>query len=336
MQHARDDQRSLAMKLLFVTSSRVGDAVLSTGLLDHLIRELGGPRVTIACGAAAASLFAATPGLDRVIPLVKRRFIGHWLGLWLNIVGHRWDVVIDLRASALAYTILARRRHVWQRSDRIEAKVTQLGRFLNLDPPPNPVLWLDPHHRALGADLAGETGPILAVAPIANWIGKQWKIERFIATVERLTGAGGILPGARVAIFGAPHERVQAQPLFDALPDDRVLDMMRFSDLLTVAAVLDRSSLFVGNDSGLMHMAAALGRPTLGLFGPSDERFYRPWGEHTAIVRTDLGFDDLVALRREDDARNTPTLMDGLPVGRVVAAAEELWRGCKSHVKRIL
>ena len=65
------------MNLLFVTATRIGDAVLSTALLAHLLELHPGARVTIACGPAARPLFAAVPGLERVIVMEKRRFSGH-------------------------------------------------------------------------------------------------------------------------------------------------------------------------------------------------------------------------------------------------------------------
>ena len=70
------------MRILFVTSNRIGDAVLSTGLLDHLIRSHPDARFTVACGPDAAGLFTHMPQLDRLIPFEKRRrFLqaGQWL-----------------------------------------------------------------------------------------------------------------------------------------------------------------------------------------------------------------------------------------------------------------
>ena len=100
------------MRILFVTASRIGDAVLSTALLAHVIERHPGARLTIACGPAAAPLFEAAPGLERVIVLVKRRWGAHWLSLWAATVGTRWDLVVDLRASALAWTGEVRTGHV--------------------------------------------------------------------------------------------------------------------------------------------------------------------------------------------------------------------------------
>src|SRR3546814_14314158 len=56
---------------------------------------------------------------------------------------------------------------------------------------------------------------------------------------------------------------------------------------------LKRCALYVGNDSGLMHIAAASGIPTLGLFGPSRPENYAPWGERSAVARTAVAYDDL-------------------------------------------
>ena len=90
------------MRILFVTSSRIGDAVLSTGLLDHLMRRYPDARFTVACGPVAAGLFAHMPQLERLIVFDKRRYGRHWLGLWAKTVLTGWDLVVDIRASALA------------------------------------------------------------------------------------------------------------------------------------------------------------------------------------------------------------------------------------------
>ena len=95
-------------------------------------------------------------------------------------------------------------------------------------------------------------------------------------------------------------------------------------DLLTAYAVLRRSALFIGNDSGLMHIAAASGVPTLGLFGPSREQHYGPWGEKAAWVRTRKTYDELVG-QPGYDHRNTGSLMSSLSIDQVEEAVISLW-----------
>ena len=311
--------------LLFVTSNRLGDAVLSSGVLAHYIERQPGLRVTVACGALPASLFADLPGLERVIPIVKdktRSRFGHWIDLWKALPRHRWGTVIDLRSTFFAWTVQADTRIVSRSEKRHEHRIEELGRQFGIAPPPSPRLFVA-RDRQARMDRLVDSRPILAVGPTANWGGKQWPAERFAETVRALTGARGILPGARIAVFGAAHERAAALPLLSAVEDP--LDLIGNTDLLNVFALLRRCVLFVGNDSGLMHMAAAAGTPTLGLFGPSAEWRYRPWGERTAVARTKETLEELTSAPGYD-YRSHRSLMLSLSVDEVVKAAEELWR----------
>lgn len=268
------------MRILFVTSSRVGDAVLSTGLLDHLIRAHPACRITVACGPAAEGVFLRMPNLERIILLEKRRYSRHWAGLWAATVGHWWDLVIDLRASALGFALPARRRLRMGR--RGGHKTAQLAAILKLDPAPQPVAWTDAADRARAAELLPDGAPIIALGPTANWAGKVWPPERFVALFHAL--AVGRLAGARVAVLAGPGptERQLAAPVLAALPG--AIDLCGRLSLPEAAACLARAALFVGNDSGLMHLAAAAGAPTLGLFGPTPAQEYAPAGRRTAVA----------------------------------------------------
>ena len=126
------------MNILFVTSNRIGDAVLSTGLLGHVIDRHAGAAVTVACGPLAAPLFAATPGVSRVIAWPKRRAGGHWLRLWATALPRFWHLAIDLRGSALPYFLFARRRLVLRPSRTPVHRVRHLGALLGLRDPPAP------------------------------------------------------------------------------------------------------------------------------------------------------------------------------------------------------
>ena len=314
----------MSARILFVTAGQIGDAVLTTGLLAHLLARHPGARVTIVAGPLPAQLFQGVPGLERLIPLAKQRHRRHWLDLWRQVRATRWDMVVDLRGSILPWMLRARERHAMGKGRADEHRVLQLARLFRLDPPPAPTLWLREQDRAAAARLMGE-GPVLALAPAANWLGKRWPAERFAELALGLTAPGAVLAGARVAVAGSPGERAQTQPVLDSLPAARRIDLTAGFDLLTVAAALGRSRMFIGNDSGLMHIAAAMGVPTLGLFGPSPASVYAPWGELTAVAQTDLPAATLLAAFKAG-AQAPEALMDSLPLDRVAAAAVTLFR----------
>jgi heptosyltransferase-3 len=316
------------MRLLFITATRIGDAILSTGLLNALIESRPGLRVTVACGRAAAPLFEAAPGLERLIVIDKMVASLHWADVWARTAFTRWDVLVDLRGAPLTYLIPARTAYRLTRSKGgghgDEHRVRRMARVLGrTDDPPAPHLWTRAEDDARARTLIPDGAPVLAVGPAANWIGKTWPAERFAALAERLTAPTGPLAGARVAVFGRDDERPGVLAFLESIPPERRLDLMGSLDLLTVFACLKRASMFVGNDSGLMHLAACAGVPTLGLFGPSKESLYAPWGPLCATVRADEGYDDIFP--ENFDHRTTGTLMGGLSVDRAEAAARAVW-----------
>ncbi len=317
------------MRILFVTATRIGDAVLSTGLLSHLVERYPGARFTIAAGPLAAPLFAAVPGLERLIAVTKRPGSVHWLPLLARVGGRRWDLVVDLRGSALAWMLRAGERRVMAKGDPREHRVRQLARLFDLQPPPSPRLWTAPEHQRAAAVLVPPGPPVVAIGPAANWRGKQWRGERFAELARRLTAGDGPFAGARVVVMAAAHECAQAAPLLASLPPRQMIDLVGRTDLLTAAAVLRRCLLFIGNDTGLMHVAAASGAPTLGLFGPSPVEQYAPWGRYTAVVQTATPREELFG--PDYHHRTTDTLMDSLSVEAVEAAVVRLWRRAASE-----
>lgn len=319
------------MNILFITYSRIGDAVLSTGILGALLDSHPEATFSIACGPAAAPLFDATPRVHRLIILEKRSWSRHWLMLWRICLAVRWDLIVDLRNSPVSRLLRARERRVLAGGGDDLHRVQRLATVLNIAPPPAPRLWVNDVHID-NARLA-LPGPdrVLALGPTANWPGKQWDPVRFAEVAHLLTGPQGILPGARVAVFGGPGEREQAEITLRQIPIQQRIDLVGKVDLLTAFAILRRCSFFIGNDSGLMHMAAAADIPTLGLFGPSRERHYRPWGANTDLVRTPESYDELVN-RPGYDHRTTGSMMGGLTVQAVRDAAVSLWYRAKENV----
>jgi ADP-heptose:LPS heptosyltransferase len=272
--------------VLFITATRIGDAVLASGLLARLVETMPTARFTIACGPAAAPLYQAVPRLARLIVIRKQRRAGnHWLKLWGETVGTRWDLVVDLRSSALSWFLLTKQRRILSPIKTDEHRVIRLSRVLGSSAPIAPKLWASPEAEAQAEALVPRVGLALALGPTANWHGKQWPIERFVALTQRLTAPGAPFADAPILVLGGLGERETAAPLLAALPPERRVDLVGTVDLLTAYACLARARLYIGNDSGLMHLAAASGIPTLGLFGPSPDAHYAPWGPLNAVVR---------------------------------------------------
>ena len=269
------------MRILFITATRIGDAVLSTGLLDHLGRTYPGARFTVACGPVAQGVFARMPGLQRTLVIDKRPHDRHWLTLWAQTVTTLWDLAVDLRGSAITLLLPVRRRAIMRGGRRPGHRLTHLAGSLGLADPPMPVTWTNEADQARAAELLPAGGPIIALGPTANWSGKVWPPDRFAALFRALEPS---LPGARAAIFAGPGavEQAMAAPLLAALPG--AIDLAGCLSLPEAAACLARCRLFVGNDSGLMHLAAAAGTPTLGLFGPTPASEYAPTGRRTAAA----------------------------------------------------
>ncbi len=285
------------MKILFIAPRMIGDAVMSSGVLDHFIRAQPEARITVVASPEAAGLFARMPQRERTILLRKRRTHLHWVELWAEVVRTRWDVVIDLKGSGLPYAVLAQRRHMRRPMAGLRL-YEQHAALLGLDPAPVPVTWTGEAERAKARTLLADGTPVVALCPTASWTPKMWPAERFAALFRRL--ADGPLPNARAAVFGGPgaREREAVEPLLRALPG--AIDLCGRLTLPEVVACLERCSLAMSNDSGLMHLAAATGTPTLGLRAHFIDRAapFRPTGRAADWVLR--GGDTMAAISVED------------------------------------
>jgi ADP-heptose:LPS heptosyltransferase len=313
-----------AFPILFITSNRIGDAVLSSGLVKRLSDEVPNARFTIVAGPVAAPLFEEVPALDRIIEFAKAKGGGHWFDLWRQVRDKRWGLVVDLRGSGLSRFVSTRRRAIWRKNaGQPVHKVIEAARILKIeDDPAAPYLFTTPETEARAAELTAGSGPILALAPAANWLGKTWPLERFSRVAMRLLDSDGPMKGGRLMVLGGPEDAKLARELKDVVMRNQFINLTEGTDLLTAYACLKRARLFIGNDSGTMHMAAAAGVPTLGLFGPSDETHYGPWGVHTRVARGPRSFEQIRGV--DPGFGQALCHMMDLSVDTVVAAAEEL------------
>ena len=316
------------MKILIIGPTRIGDTVLSSGIVDHISKLYPQARITVACGAVSAPLYRNLPNLDRIIPITKKAASTHWWGVWLSVYKISWDLVLDFRRSIVPWVIKVKRRIVTKAAlDKNEHRVISFSRALGLEKaPPSPVLWISAEDENRANSLIPNGSPVIAGAPAANWRGKMWDVNRFVSVINRISNSScerSIFPDARIAILGGPGEESSASILIESIEQDRLLNLVGKENLYTISACLRRCSLFIGNDSGLMHMAAAANIPTVGLFGPSRVENYHPWGKYTEAVCTEKPYHDLVkeTVKHTDDSCH---MMDSLTVDSVVEAVENL------------
>lgn len=270
--------------VLILLSNPIGDVVLSTGTVDAIFRRHSGARFTVVGSPLTVALFQGRPDVE-AIALRKRRWAGHWFGLWRRLRGRRWAHIYDFRFAGITPLLNGPYSRPRRPDEPVRHKVAEAASILGLeDAPPAPVLWPDAAAEARLPDAARRPGPILVLGPGASRIGKTWPADRFAELARRLTQADGPLAGARVAVIGGPMDRPAAEAVGAALSPERFIDLTG-ADLGLTAALLGRARLFVGNDSGMTHLAAAAGAPTLALFGPTDERRYAPYGPRAAFVR---------------------------------------------------
>jgi ADP-heptose:LPS heptosyltransferase len=313
-----------AFPILFITSNRIGDAVLSSGLLKRLSDEIPNARFTVVAGPFAAPLFEELPTLDRVVVLPKSKGGGHWVELWRQVRRTRWGLVVDLRGSGLSRFVSTRRRAIWRKTAGPPVhKVIEAARVLKIeDDPAPPYIFTSPETEARAEELTAGFGPILALAPAANWLGKTWPIERFSRVAMRLLDPQGPMKGGRLMVLGGPGDAKLVKGMRDIVMRNQFINLTEDTDLLTAFACLKRARLFIGNDSGTMHLAAAAGIPTLGLFGPSDDTLYAPWGTDTRVARGPRTYEQIRAV--DPSFGQALCHMMDLSVETVGAAAEQL------------
>lgn len=270
-------------RILFITLSNIGDAVLTTPALEALHQRFPEASMDLVADSRSSSIFAHCPYRDHIFHKNKK---AGWRGL-VNLVRRlrrtRYDLVVDLRTDGLAYLLSAKKRLTKRKAKPAGPHAVEypMAAIASLLPPATPIppcqIWLQTEQTQLAkawlSRLPGNRW--LALGPGANWAPKIWPAPAFIALVHavkhRFDG---------VALVGSPQDRARCQRVAADLPLP-YMDLCGATDLLQAAAVLQQTSLFVGNDSGLGHLAAAAGTPTVTVFGPGQPERYRPWGGYS-------------------------------------------------------
>ena len=264
---------------LFITLSNIGDAILTIPALQVLHDALPNHRIDIVADPRSAGLFQHCPWLGELFVLHKRRGWAGRLALVRRLRRRRYDVAVDLRTEVLAWLLRAGRRCTRLNTPRVggHAVLRHLAvvQPLSRGSPPATRVWLSDDERAQAARMLARLPGTrwLACAPGANWPGKIWPLTHFQELLARLCDQFDA-----VIACGGPKDFALAAALTRSSPLPAV-NLAGETSLLQAAAVLERAAYFIGNDSGPGHLAAAVGTPTLTLFGPGQPERYHPWGD---------------------------------------------------------
>jgi heptosyltransferase-3 len=281
MQRSSDTDR-----ILVITLSNIGDLILTTPVLEALSARYPGALIDLVADRRSSSLLEAAPYVGQIF---HREKLAGWRAQWIllrSLRRRRYRLVVDLRTNIIPFLVRADQRLI-KRAEKTaglhaaEQHFAVLKPILDAATPPPCRLHLDDNSRQRARDLlAALPGDRwLALGPGANWPGKRWPGGHYL---ELLRQVASTFDGA--IIVGTPDD-VEAPLKLDELPL-AVADLSGRTDLITAAAVISHACAFVGNDSGLGHIAAALDVPTLTLFGPGEPTRYRPWGStaHVALA----------------------------------------------------
>jgi heptosyltransferase-3 len=357
-------------RVLLIVTRRIGDVLLSTPLLRSLRQAYPQATIDVMVYRGVGAILHGNPDIDALVEVSERPGRTEYLDL-LRRIRRRYDLAVSVQAGdrPYLYAMLAARtrvclmpdlktRSLWKRwvvqgwalLDDINTHTVDQNLALATVLGIEPVRELVPPRPDAPLDLPGLLGfdplvqDMVVVHPSPRWPYKQWTREGW----ERLID-GLLERGFRVVVTGGPdaEERVFCADLAARDPC-RISDIAAQLPFAAVAEVLRHAAAFVGPDTALTHLAAAVGIPTLALFGPSNPVKWGPWPQDydgagppfrmfSPVVQVvgNVGLlqpnfvDGCVPCREEGCERHRMSrsaCLDGLDAALVLQALEQLLR----------
>jgi len=330
-------------RILIVRLSAIGDVIHTIPLLNALRDSLPKASLSWVVQKPASILLEGHPSLDELIE-THRGFLKsprEVRRLRRRLREQRYDVVIDaqgLTKSALLGWLSGAPRRIgyggewgrelsrWFYSERVHTdaphavdRMLQLLSPLGIESPrvrfsipesPADRMWVETAVREAELD-----GGFAVVHPGAGWPSKRWPLERF-AAVTRYLGLRCGLP--TMVVWGSPAEREMAGQIVAGSRGHAHLAPPR--TLRELAALSSRARLFVGSDSGPLHLAAAVGTPCVGLYGPWPAERHGPYGPQHVVVQKMTMFHGTTRERRHASTK----YMEAIDVPSVCQACGQL------------
>ncbi len=312
-------RREEIKRILIIKLGAVGDVIHTLPVLETLRTCFPQAHIGWAVEEAAAPILEGNPALNELIRLERKKLRGMsglaYFRRWLQWLRERqFDTVLDphnlFKSGLIAYVSGASLRvgfkkfregnflfmNRWVRPAVCYRHAVE--KYLSLLEPLGipesqwmfrfPLVW-DQHDEEFIGRFWIEQGfgrggakpeTVVAVNPGANWPSKRWMPERYAQVADRLAKEHG----NRILILWGPGERPLAERIAGAMSETSVIAPE--TDLKRLMALIKRCRLLITGDTGPLHIAAALGVPTVALFGPSDPARNGPYGQGRAVVRS--------------------------------------------------
>ena len=269
------------MKILVICSNLIGDNILSTGVFDYLSQQNPEAKFTFVIGPTAEPLLVNFNKIERVISIRKKKFNFHWIEIYKKCSRSKWDIIVDFRSSLLSFFLSHKIKYIFKKNNNLH-HVKQLSNYFNFDCS-NLIINTSSNEDLEAKKNINKKYIYFVIFPGGNWNPKIWPVENYNILIKKI-----LLKNINIKyIFvGSSVERdLYYEKLVNGIDKKLIIDLFGASLTLT-SAYMKKSNLFVGNDSGLMHLATASNLKTIALFGPTNDDVYGPCGEKNIVIRT--------------------------------------------------
>ena len=273
-------------KILFITLSNIGDAVLTTPTLEALHFKYPNAIFDIVGDRRSRILFKYCPYMNNFIE--KDKSLGWYgiLSLIRKIRQERYDLAVDLRSDLLLYFIKSK-NFFFKASNNLTLNLHSVEKhFLSIkkiiqDKPPLTKIWLSDYESETSRKIFNKYSntQFLALGLGANFNGKIWDVSKFIDLAKYLKDIFGV-----IILVGDQKDAALSEEFISEYKGV-VINCCGHYNLLETAAIIKKSNFFVGNDSGLGHIASAVGTKSFTIFGVGNPYRYKPWGKNAFWIQ---------------------------------------------------
>ena len=273
-------------KILFITLSNIGDVILTTPTLEALHFKFPNATFDIVGDKRSKILFKYCPYMDNFYE--KDKDLG-WCGVLLLIKKLRqkkYDLAVDLRSDGILYLVKAKKK-LFKTSNKSSLMLHSAEKhFLSLknvikDNLPLTNIWLSDYENELTKKIIGKykNNRFLTMGIGANFDGKIWDVSNYVELACILNNFFDV-----IILVGDKNDTTLSKEFISCFKGT-IIDCCGYYDLLETAAIIKKSDFFVGNDSGLGHIASAVRTESFTIFGIGEPYRYRPWGDDASWIQ---------------------------------------------------